>query len=234
MTEDPSTQLTVVCLKWGTRYGPHFVNILYDMVRRHLNVPHRFLCFTDDPNGLRCETRPIVPNLPTWWGKLTLFRHPISGRMLFLDLDTVIVGNIDAFAAYDGPFCVVRPFYRDWGFNSSIMSIAPDFGRQIWDIFARNPQAAIDQCHRLADPPWNNGDQRWIELTVKSADYWQNIAPGQLVSYKVHCANGLPAGARIVCFHGKPDPHEVADAWVKDHWRIDGGDQQAGDEVSSR
>jgi hypothetical protein len=221
MASDGSEQLTVACLKWGTRYSPAYVNILHDMVRRHLTLSHRFVCLTDDPAGLNCEAMPIVPNLPTWWGKLTLFRHPIPGRVLFLDLDTVIVGNIDGFAAYDGPFCVVRPFYRDWGFNSSIMSIAAGFGHHIWDRFAVNPQAAIDRCRREADPRWNLGDQRWIELTVERADWWQDVLPGQLASYKVHCGNGLPPpDARIVCFHGKPDPHDVADPWVKEHWRV--------------
>ena len=220
MEGDGSEQLTVACLKWGTRYSADYVNILHDMVRRHLSRPHRFVCLTDDAKGLDCEAMPIVPNLPTWWGKLTLFRHPIPGRVLFLDLDTVIVGNIDGFAAYDGPFCVVRPFYRDWGFNSSIMSIAPNFGHHIWERFAVNPQAAIDRCRREADPRWNFGDQRWIELTVDRADWWQDVLPGQLASYKVHCGNGLPPEARIVCFHGKPDPHDVAEPWVKEHWRV--------------
>jgi hypothetical protein len=215
-----SPPLTVACLKWGTRYSVDYVNILHGMVSRHLSLPHRFVCLTDDPAGIACEALPIVPNLPTWWGKLTLFRHPIPGRVLFIDLDTVIVGNIDGFGSYDGPFCVVRPFYRDWGFNSSIMNIAADFGYDIWNAFARDPRAAIERCRREADPPWNLGDQRWIELTVDKADYWQDVLPGQLVSYKVHCGHGLPAGARLVCFHGKPDPQDVADPWVRQHWRI--------------
>jgi hypothetical protein len=26
----------VICMKWGTKYGPEYVNRLYAMVRRHL------------------------------------------------------------------------------------------------------------------------------------------------------------------------------------------------------
>ena len=47
-------QLTVACLKWGRKYGVDYVNILRDMVRRHLAVPHRFVCLTDDPAGIEC------------------------------------------------------------------------------------------------------------------------------------------------------------------------------------
>jgi len=96
----------------------------------------------DNPAGIRCETLPIVPDLPTWWGKLTLFGHPIPGRILYFDLDTVIVGNIDGFAAYDGPFCLIKPFYRGRGFASGVMSIGPDFGSHVWDRFARDPRSA--------------------------------------------------------------------------------------------
>lgn len=215
-----SSPLVVCCLKWGTMYGPEYVNILADMVRRHLSVPHRFVCFTENPAGVDCETMPIEPRLPYWWGKLILFRHPVPGRILYIDLDTVIVGSIDAFAAYDGPFCLNRPHIRSRGYASGVMSIAPDFGREVWDRFAPDPVAAIAYCRDHADPPWNCGDQRWLELTVPHADYWQDLVPGQIASYRDHCRNGLPAAARIVGFRGRLKPHEVADAWVKEHWRV--------------
>lgn len=31
----------------------------------------------------------------------------------------------------------------------------------------------------------------------------------------------LPEDARVLCFHGKPDPHEVGDDFVSEHWRLD-------------
>jgi hypothetical protein len=220
MGANASPPLTVACLKWGRKYGVDYVNILHQAVRRHLTVPHRFVCLTDDPRGIACEILPLPAGLPTWWGKLALFAHPVPGRILYFDLDTVITGGIDDFAGYAGPFCLIKPFYRDWGFASGVMSIGPDFGREVWERFARDPRAAIERCRREADPPWNHGDQRWLELTVPRAHYWQEVLPEQLVSYKVHCGRGLPPGARVVCFHGKPDPHEVADPWVKSHWRL--------------
>jgi len=45
----------VVCMKWGTRYGPEFVNRLYSMVRRNTTWNIRFVCFTDDTNGINPE-----------------------------------------------------------------------------------------------------------------------------------------------------------------------------------
>ena len=51
----------IICMKWGTKFGASYVNRLYDMVERNTTVPHRFVCFTDDANGLNpnIETRPL-------------------------------------------------------------------------------------------------------------------------------------------------------------------------------
>ena len=43
----------VICMKWGDLYGPQYVNRLYAMVKRHLNIDFRFECFTDDQDGIR-------------------------------------------------------------------------------------------------------------------------------------------------------------------------------------
>jgi hypothetical protein len=45
----------VICMKWGTKYGPEYVNRLYAMVRRHLTGDFRMVCLTDDPTGIRTE-----------------------------------------------------------------------------------------------------------------------------------------------------------------------------------
>jgi len=38
----------------------------------------------------------------------------------------------------------------------------------------------------------------------------QDIVPGQLVSFKAQCSDGVPDDARVVFFHGLPRPHETA------------------------
>ena len=44
---DAAGERIVLCMKWGTKYGPEYVNRLYSMVRRHLNGDFRFICLTD-------------------------------------------------------------------------------------------------------------------------------------------------------------------------------------------
>src|SRR5256885_215110 len=52
----PSAQQRfVICMKWGKKYGPEYVNRLYAMVRRHLKGDFRLVCLTDDGVGIRDE-----------------------------------------------------------------------------------------------------------------------------------------------------------------------------------
>ena len=44
-------QRHILCMKWGTKYGPEYVNRLYAMVRRHLSGDFNFVCLTDDSQG---------------------------------------------------------------------------------------------------------------------------------------------------------------------------------------
>ena len=215
--------ITVATVLSGDKYSPDYVTRLEQAIRRHLTVNYRFVCITDRPGDVSCEKLAIPLKLKSWWGKVALFSDLIETRILFLDLDTVITGNIDDFARYDGELALIKPFYRDTGYASGLMNIGPMAHRKVWDMFSKSPKKAINYCKKNAAPPWNHGDQRWLEFTAKDADYWQDLLPGQLVSYKVHCqpTGGLPKNARVLCFHGKPDPHEVSDSYVVDNWQIE-------------
>ena len=104
-------------MKWGTKYGPEYVNRLYHTTKRNITLPFKFICYTDDSNGFESgiEVRPLpemdIPNdNDRGWRKLALFRKDVGldGRILFMDLDTVIVGNIDDYFTLDGDFIFIR------------------------------------------------------------------------------------------------------------------------------
>ena len=50
----------ILCMKWGTKYGPEYVNRLYGMVRRHLSGDFNFVCLTDDSQGVRPDRKSVV------------------------------------------------------------------------------------------------------------------------------------------------------------------------------
>jgi len=52
--------LSVVCVKYGTKYGADYVNKLYWGFKKHLTLPHTFSCFTEDSEGLDPEIKVIA------------------------------------------------------------------------------------------------------------------------------------------------------------------------------
>lgn len=211
--------INFVCVKWGTLYGPEYVNILYDMVRRNLSAETegRFICFTDDPHGLDAgiKTKELPLGLVGWWNKLALFApdmFPAGERVIYLDLDTVITSGLDDIIKYEGDFAILRDFYRPNGWQSSFMAWRAGFGYHIWEEFNKQGRPNID-----------GGDQIFIERTVQYADIWQDMFPGSFVSYKVHAKYQIPKTASVVIFHGHPRPHEVTTGWVPEIWKIGGG-----------
>lgn len=166
-----------------------------------------FACLTDTKvEGV--ETIPLKRGWPGWWSKMELFDPELRGGFLYMDLDTVIVGPLDDFEKTN-KLTVLRDFYRDGkkfkeGLQSSLMFL-PETARQApWDDFIVNPALSM-RLHGTG------GDQRLLEPHyTHTADRWQDVLPGQTVSWKVNCAKGIvPLDARVVVFHGRPRPWET-------------------------
>lgn len=216
--------ITFCCVKAGTAFGPEYVNILKDMVSR--NLPHgfrgRFVCLTDDATGLDAgiEVMPLPADLEKWWGKLYLFKRGLfkdGERLVFLDLDTVIVGGLDDIVKYEGKFATLSDFYvPDRVGPAIILWAAGEYTAPIWDEWVAQGK-----------PRHPMGDLWWIGQLdqgrfAKSADRLQTVFPGLFVSYKAHCHPYPPKGSKVVCFHGQPRPHNCGAEWVKRTWKIGG------------
>jgi len=205
----------VVMVKWGDKYSPEYVNILVDAIKRNSTIEKAFILFTDNPDGIDdgIEIRPLPGHLKGWWNKLYLFSDEagLTGRNVFFDLDTVITSNMDDVFKYEGPFAILRDFYRPHGYGSAIMSW--EHKPEIWDRFKAEGYPEIE-----------GGDQAFIEKCTK-ADLWQDFITG-IYSYKQNdCERWPPQDTKIVCFHGVPNPHEVKGSWVPLVWKK-GGMQQ--------
>lgn len=219
----PEKRLIVVCVNAGNYLGRgiEYVNILFDMVHRNISdkKSYEFQVFTDQKEGYHeaITVRDLPGNLTGWWNKLYLFKKELfdeKSRILFFDLDTVIVGGLDSVISYDGEFATLRDFWRPEGLGPAIIAWK-NGGRAnaIWDSFERLgcPQ----------DQP--RGDQGYIESLDMKPDILQDLYPNQFVSYKTTCQFGIPKDAKVVCFHGLPRPHEVTEYWVPNVWKIGGG-----------
>jgi len=138
----------VVCLKWGTKYGPEYVNKLKAMTARNLTVDHEFICFTDNRAGIDKSIRvEALPNIPVsgWWYKVWFLSNelPIQGTLLFLDLDLIVFKNIDKLFTYkpEKNFCIIRDFNRNirqsWDrMNSSVFRVKIGHYNNEYQIFS--------------------------------------------------------------------------------------------------
>jgi hypothetical protein len=216
----------IICLKYGTKYGPEYVNVLRRMVKRFCTVPYRFVCFTDNKYGIdeEIETRPLLcqqPNVTGWWHKLSFFQsqiYDLEGTALFLDLDIVVVNNLNRFFEFDGNFVAIW----DWlhgptknVFNSSVMRWNIGEHTNIWQEFQKNPEQIISKYPT---------DQEFIsaQSTLTAwPTHW-------CASYKwQRCWEAIDPETAVVVFHGRPNPPEAirgfgsfpAAPWIRNFWR---------------
>jgi hypothetical protein len=194
-------ELTVACvLRSGGIYTPEWVSKLRNMVKRHLHMPHRFVCISDVP--VDCERIPLTKDWPSWWAKFAIF--DIAGPVLFFDLDTAIVGPLNDIAehAKTTNFTMLRDFYFPDHHGSGMMAWGGDM-RWLYEDFSADAGRLMTVKRKRI------GDQGLIEEMVPARPggairCWQDAVPGQVVSYKAHCRNGVPSGTRVVCLHGDP------------------------------
>lgn len=207
------------CVKVGTKYPTEHVNILVDMIRRNLpeGFKARFLCLTDDPEGLDpgIDVAFCPPGFVGWWAKLFLFSpklFPANARVIYFDLDTIIRGQIDVLLSYRGPLAMLRDFYQPEHLGSGVM---------LWRAGERPDilEAYIRAGMPIDEP---GGDQAFIETVRPNALRLQDLFPGLICSYKADCHPNPPAGATVVCFHGFPGPKDASAPWVAPVWKKGG------------
>ena len=255
MAETP--RQTVICMKWGTLYGPEYVNRLHGMVRRNTARPLRFICFTDDPNGIddAVDARPLPPiALPEHmaqkpWRKVALWQSrlgDLDGDVLYLDLDLLVTGSIDAFFDYKpgASFCVIHnwttrrkraPMYKVVG-NTSCYRFRVGAHSYLYDKLQFHPECFLNKYRN---------SQTFISNEISEIEYWPDkwcvsfkhslLPPWPQRAFR---AATLPEETKIVAFTGKPDVHDVLTGrwpepnpakrifktlvpppWVAEHWR---------------
>ena len=211
--------VAVLCvLKTGGYFTPEYVYRLQSMVERHTNIEHQFICLTDLHGLPGCHFKPLSEDLPGWWSKIELFRPDITTaeRIVYFDLDTLILDNIDDLLELNGPFYALRPWNAKNRLNgqcgSGLMAWQTGVYEHLFTGFSRD---------WMARPI---GDQAYISQTLQGSGQLfkpiQDVVPG-IYSYKRECRGngGPPRDARIICFHGRPRVHEVRDAWVREAWK---------------
>lgn len=220
---------TVICIKWGTRYGADYVNRLASMVRRHSKRYTRLVCFTEDPKGIdpwvEIAPLPAFPNIPervqwTGWRKISLWQYPLhdlEGDVLFFDLDVVITGSIDEFFDFEPGRWAVAENWSEMGQNignTTVYRFPVARMKHIYDDFNRDPEPFLTKYRN---------EQKYISGEAEDMVFWpaewavsfkHNLMPRWPMNFFV--TPKLPPGCKLVAFTGKPDPDEAAIG----HWPV--------------
>jgi len=220
------------CVYYGNKYPTIYVQKLYNMVQRHLTIPHKFYCFTDHVNLFdqvkgKIYFQPFPRHdLEGWWNKLQLFNPDtkLKGVNFYLDLDVVILKNIDCFINYgdENTFGIIRDFGQpNMWFNSSVMK---------WNNI--NASANIWEPFMADRPKWKKmqGDQNVITDLMRNKselklyhDTWTQsykwLDRSQTRFHKKSMTFEQSPHAKIAVFHGSPNPHESTQEWVKYNWK---------------
>lgn len=225
-------EIIVACVLWvgdfrKRDYTFEWVRRLRSMVKRHLPLPHRFVCLVNDAAAIQAspsdgiELAPLVYNWRGWWSKIELFRpglFPPSSRVLYLDLDLVVMDDLTPLVDISSPFALMkakgsrsnRKTRDGWvihRFNSSVMSFSPPVGELLFHSCYQRPE--VRKMYR--------GDQDLIGQFYP----FVNTFPSDWIIKLRDCPNGNPpASAKIVlCMPGKNVRAAKRYKWVRDAWK---------------
>ncbi len=155
-------KINIICWKWkkqnppSTKSGKEFfalhVNRLYNMLQRHLHMPHQLVCVTDDPTAIKSEVK-VIPMIDTFskfggcYRRLTLFDPNLNGdfgrRFVCIDLDVVIVDDITPIFSNEADFIIWGEEARKTPYCGSMWMMDAGSRPRVWRIFNNNPHHAI-------------------------------------------------------------------------------------------
>ena len=229
---------TVACIKWGSLFGPEYVNRLYSGVRRNLSGPVRFCCMTERAEGLHPDIEvldlPVEPfaepmaaalkvaNRQGAMRKVSLFRPglipELEGPVLGFDLDVVITGSLDGMLTIEPGKVAMR---HDWTEarkgrptgHGSVFRFDPALHGWLYEDLAAAPYEEVERAR--------GSEQRYTSHKAMDRGAFGYLPGAWVVSFKYDCLPPwptnfwmrprLPEGARVVCFHGRPKlPQAVA------------------------
>lgn len=223
--------INFICVRTGTAYGIEYVQILRNMIARHCPIPFTLTCLTDQPDQVPGVTFVDVSalGLTGWWAKMAVFDPALrraarpdceqTGRTIYLDLDTVIVGDLTPLVLWGGEFGICENFTRKAGhpswpcrYGSCVMSLAPGWGAQVYTEFMENRQEYMTRAGKY-------GDQHAIERIAPHAEYLQDELPAGFFVGRRAFTESQPVGASLMIFAGPHKPHNTKIKWLRETWK---------------
>lgn len=224
---------------WGDKYGATDVMKLRNSIRRNTKEDHQFVLITDrmiEMHGVRVLQIPsediALTRMPGCfarlrlfdleWQRRNLFPNPVQpgDRIVNIDLDTVIVGNVDSCFHDNADFKILQGANaaNPCPYVGAIFQLRPGSCTRVWGEFKFNPNLPEMPVYEFPD------DQGWLSIKAPGAVEWQaGKASGIYAFQKPGWPAGttvLPDGAKIVTFIGWRKPGAFTGLpWVMGNWR---------------
>lgn len=236
---------SIVCFLWnnGFRdYKPEHANLLYRAVRKHCTEKYRFICVTNEkgkfdrgiqvmplPESARYAANMPSPEgerFPSSYRRLWAFSKEakcLGDRILMLDVDCLVVGNLAPLFRYQDDFIGWRP-NSVWGKENRIGggTWLHTTGTMTW-VWDTLSEKGIMQAKEAG---WRGSDQAWIShcLSDKCAVWPRDIGIYQKQD-GIRSWLRPPDNAKIIHYNGEPKPWDlpVKPVWVENALCLEAG-----------
>lgn len=234
--------ITIACVyKKGPKFQSEYVWKLFNAIKSNTTYSFKFVCLTDDTEMANSEFTciPLKFGWKTWWSKLELFRPELfeKGTVLFFDLDTFILRNIDQLieATKQRDFIMLRGF-NDQALKlgdvpaSGIMSwnTESEIPRKIYNAFIEDPEGNIKRTENKAGiVGGQGGDQGFIGSLFNWDDVpkFQDFLPKDYIIDKktAKAYKQVTPEASVIAWSGYPTLRQIAMKpltykWVNKVW----------------
>jgi hypothetical protein len=237
----PPGPLDCACVIHSNGYSWEYVEKLYNMLTRNVTRDIRLHVYTEEHRPVPdYMVKHILEEWPdvsgpkkSWWYKLQLFNtEHHRGPMLYLDLDTVVVSNLDWVETLSTKyFWSIRDFRYLWksnsqGINSSMMWWDTTNFSWIWDGFKRKDLTQVRRTHHgdqdYLSTMLDHRSRRFFDSNRVVSWRWQALDGGLDFLRRRHKNPGLGTKidpeTSVLIFHGHPKPAAVKDEVIKQHW----------------
>jgi hypothetical protein len=211
------------------RSGGDFAFRDVELITRHINnkwqssISPRIVCLWDKASHEydlgNIEFIPLTNEYRGTWSRIQLYSPEMEKYkpFLYIDLDTAVIQSLEKIFELvidQSKFITLEDFWQKGLLATGL----------VW--FPANCEKT-----KLVWKAWNTSNKvqgfrmdRFLRSVTTSDMFWQQLLPS-IFDFKPlngGLLNPLPKEAIIVCFHGKPRIHEIAEAslsidWVKDY-----------------
>lgn len=169
MLESDRDTLNVYTFKWGTKYGPEYVNRLHNSLKKHCHTDFKFHCITDNSSDIYSNIEIIdydtFQHTPLFTlEKIELMYKINTHNNLILDLDILIHNDITDLCTrnIDKPTFIWTHWTPEWHWeklvpkktacfvNSSFVRWTGNSAKFLWEHYINNKEQ-LDKEYQSCD-----------------------------------------------------------------------------------